>query len=359
MIASLLIALLFQAADPAERSFRSGEGYASDKTQMDAVVGQSGGHPAPGSSAASLPTSPPVALVCPHDDHALAGPVYLPVMERVTAPRLILLGVAHKAWKWNVKDVLIFDEHIAWDGPMGKIPVDRLLRGELMKALAPEDVLISNEHHAEEHSLEAFVPWLQREDPEAAIVPILVPAMPWERMEELTGRLAAALARIAKSEGWILGRDLQILISNDAVHYGDQGWGGKNHAPYGVGIEGLTKATANDRRLIEAYLTGPIRPGRLKKFLFELVDETDPSLQTYKVTWCGRFAIPFGLEFTRRLAERMGMPDPEGRLLAYSTSVELGQLEVKDLPPTAPSNLHHWVGYAAMAWWMPPSSGGK
>ena len=165
------------------------------------------------------------------------------------------------------------------------------------------------------------------------------------------GGLAETLAGIAKKEGWVLGRDVQVVISNDAVHYGDQGWGGKNYAPYGIGVEGLTKATANDRRLIDTYLAGPIRSDRLKRFLYELVEEKD--LQTYKVTWCGRFAIPFGLEFTRRLAEKMAVPDPEGTLMAYSTSVELGQLEVDSLPPTAPSNLHHWVAYAAMGWWMP------
>ena len=348
---SLLLALLFQAPSPAERPFAAGEGYASTPTQMNAVMEQSAGGPVPDAPSGDLPADPPTVLLCPHDDHAIAGPVYLSAMQRVRAHHLILIGVAHKAWRWNVQDVLIFDDFSAWNGSSGTMRVDPWLRGELVKGLAPDEVLVSNDHHLEEHSLAAFIPWIQRIDSGCKIVPILVPTMSWDRMEVLASNLAGSLAAVAARKNWVPGRDVQILISSDATHYGDQGWGGKNHAPYGTGCEGLAKATANDRRLIDAYLKGPIRPQRLKGLLYELVDEKD--LTTYKVTWCGRFAIPFGLEFTRRLAEKLERPPPEGKLLAYSTSVELGQLEVKDLPPTAPANLRHWVGYAAMGWWAP------
>lgn len=348
---ALLLALLLQPAPAADRPFRADQGYASTPSQRDALAGRSGALAAPGAPVAPLPPGPPLALVCPHDDHALAGPVYRPAMERVKARHLLLIGVAHKAWRWKVGNVLIFDTHSAWDGgAMGRIPVDTELRAALLEALAPEDVLVSDEHHAEEHSLEALVPWLGSVDGGVKIVPVLVPAMPWERMEALAARLADAMALIAARRHWEAGRDVQILISNDATHYGDQGWGGRNHAPYGIGCEGLARATANDRRLIDSYLAGPLRPERLRDLLYELVEEED--LQSYKVTWCGRFALPFGLEFTRRLAQTMKLPVPDGRLLAYSTSVELGQLEIEDLPPTAPANLRHWVAYAAMGWWV-------
>ncbi len=359
MIAPLLAALLLQAAPPAERPFRAGEGYAFTPAQVEAMVKASAERAVPGMPRGTVPPGPPAALLAPHDDHALAGPLYLPAMRRVSAPRLILFGVAHRAWRWGIQDALIFDGFAAWRGPLGPLPVDASLREALRSALPAGAVLTSNDHHAEEHSLAALVPWIQSADPTAAIVPILVPAMPWERMEELAERLAGAAAAVCRKEGWALGRDLQILLSNDAVHYGDQGWGGKDHAPYGVGTDGLAKARANDRRLIESYLEGPIRPERLRGLLYELVDAKD--WPNYRVPWCGRFALPFGLEFTRRLAEKMGLPVPEGKLLAYSTSVELGQLEIKDLPPTAPSNLRHWVGYAAMGWWPPaaPSREGR
>ena len=350
--AFLFIPLLFQAE--VARLFHDDRGYACTRGQMEDVVKASRENPAPGfEKPVSLP-GPLLAAICPHDDHALAGPVYLPVMEQVKAPRLILFGVAHKAWKWNVENVLIFDQFAAWDGPIGKTLVDTQLRAGLLKAMASEDVLVSNAHHAEEHSLEAFIPWIQLFDGDSKIVPILVPYMPWERMDALASKLADALAVIAKAKGWEWGRDFQILISNDSTHYGDQGWDGKNYAPFGVGTEGLSKARENDLRLIDSYLTGPIQGNRLKSLLYELVNEKD--LKEYMITWCGRFTIPFGLEFTRRLGEMMGMPNPDGKLLAYSTSVELGRLEVKDLPPTAPSNLRHWVAYTAMGFYPPDTA---
>lgn len=348
MIAAMLLTILFQA--DVARLFHDDRGYAFTHGQTEEMVRLST-EAAAAFPPVETPQRPWVAAVCPHDDHALAGPIYFPAMRNAQAPRLILLGVAHKAWKWNCGDVLIFDGHAEWNGHDSRIAVDSLLRDKLLKALAPKDILVSNDFHAEEHSLEALIPWIQTFNCGSRIVPILVPSMSWERMEALAAKVADAMAAVATKRNWEMGKDFQILISSDSTHYGDQGWGGKNHAPFGVGIDGLVKATANDRRLIETYLEGPIRPQRLRGFLHELVDEKD--MTTYKVTWCGRFAVPFGLEFTRRLAEKLEAPVPEGRLLAYSTSVELGQLEVKDLPPTAPANLRHWVGYAAMGWWTP------
>ena len=348
MISPCILALLM-AVQSTERPFRADQGYASDKHQIYSVVELSRDANAPDPAKASY--GPMLAAVCPHDDHALAGPVYFPVMEKVKAKHLILFGVAHKAWKWNVRDVLIFDHFQDWQGPLGILRVDTDLRQMLLKALPADAVLVSNAHHAEEHSLEAFVPFLQFYDFEAKIVPILVPSMGWERMGALASRLADALAAVARQKGWEWGKDYQILISNDSTHYGDQGWDGKDYAPFGAGVQGLVLARDRDLGLISRYLTGRITAEKLKGLLYTLVDAGD--LQTYRITWCGRFSVPFGLEFTRRLAGALGRRVPEGRLFAYGTSVELGQFDVKGLNPTAPSNLHHWVAYTAMGFYAP------
>ena len=347
MLISILLALQLQSGG--DRPFRADQGYASDKHQIYSVVELSRSANAPDPAKASY--GPMLAAVCPHDDHALAGPVYFPVMEKVKAKHLILFGVAHKAWKWNVRDVLIFDDFQSWQGPLGSLGVDTGLRRMLLKALPAADVLVSNAHHAEEHSLEAFVPFIQFYDLDAEIVPILVPSMDWERMGALASKLADGLAAVAKQKGWEWGKDYQILISNDSTHYGDQGWDGKNYAPFGSGIQGLVLAKDQDKGLIGQYLTGPITAAKLKGLLYSLVDAGD--LQKYRITWCGRFAVPFGLEFSRRLAGALGRRVPDGRLFAYGTSVELGQLDVQGLNPTAPANLHHWVAYTAMGWFAP------
>ena len=50
-------------------------------------------------------------------------------------------------------------------------------------------------------------------------------------------------------------------------------------------------------------LVGPV-PSGLPSVRLPVVDAGD--LQTYRITWCGRFSVPFGLEFTRRLAGALG-----------------------------------------------------
>jgi hypothetical protein len=52
------------------------------------------------------------------------------------------------------------------------------------------------------------------------------------------------------------------------------------------------------------------------------------------------------------LSDKLGVPRSHGLLLKYDTSVALGELEYSNLGigVTAPSNLHHWVGYAALGY---------
>jgi AmmeMemoRadiSam system protein B len=300
---------------------------------------------------------PMLAAVCPHDDHIYAGPIYLPVMERVKARHLILIGVFHKAWKWDVTNVLVFDDFESWRGPCGPIATDAGLRQALLAALPGDAAIVNDDYHRVEHSLEAFGGFIQYFDAGARIVPILIPSMNWERMDELAGLLAGALGKEIEKRGWRWGSDVQILISNDCVHYGDQGWGGKNYAPFGTGTEGLTRARQRDLTLIRQHLLGPIEPEKLEQFLYRLVDRDD--VTRYLITWCGRFSVPFGLSLSYHLSKELGRPVPQGVLMSYGTSVELGELPLREtgLGVTAPANLHHWVGYAAVGYFEP--AGGR
>ena len=122
-------------------------------------------------------------------------------------------------------------------------------------------------------------------------------------------------------------------------------------------MDGYQKAVSRDIMLAEGIL-GPFdgEKARLKLrgFLYTCVSVED--VTQYEVTWCGRFSIPFGLELLRRLAAKTGQPVPTGRLLRYGTSLSEPELPVSDasrdagLGYTAPSNLHHWVGYAAIGY---------
>jgi AmmeMemoRadiSam system protein B len=292
--------------------------------------------------------------VCPHDDHLYASRVYVPLTERITAPRVVLIGVFHRARLWDLENRLVFDAFEAWHGPWGPVPVDSL-RGELLQELPDEDVVVDNAMHEMEHSLEAIVPFLQHRNRDVTIVPILAPYMTWERLTDLSDRLAGTLAAALERHEWKLGRDVAIVISSDAVHYGED----FEYAPFGSDAVAYVRAEAHDRVLADRYLTGPLVQSHLQGLLHALVDKTD--IRRYHLPWCGRFSIPLGLEVLRKTAERTGEPVPVGHLLRYGTSVSEAELPVAratrdaGLGYTAPSNLHHWVGYVAIGYRTPRS----
>jgi AmmeMemoRadiSam system protein B len=290
--------------------------------------------------------------VCPHDDHLYAARAYVHLTERISAPRVVLIGVFHAARLWDLENVLVFDSFEDWHGPWGPVKVDPL-REEVLARLGKSSFVVDNAMHCREHSLEAIVPFLQHRNPEVSIVPILVPYASWDRLSELADELAAILAGVMDENGWRLGRDLAIVVSSDAVHYGPD----FDHAPFGTDAAGYQRAVDRDEGLAEKYLVGMLEADKLAQFESTLVDPDN--VRTYRLPWCGRFSIPFGLELLRDLAAQTGLAIPEGHFLRYATSLSEPQLPVsKDtidagLGTTAPSNLHHWVGYATVGFTLP------
>jgi len=290
--------------------------------------------------------------VCPHDDHLYAARAYVHLTERITAPRVVLIGVFHAARLWNLEDVLVFDDFENWHGPWGPVAVDPL-RGEVLARLDDASYVVDNAMHCREHSLEAIVPFLQRRNPEVTIIPILVPYASWDRLSELADELSTSLAGVMHKNDWQLGRDLVIVVSSDAVHYGPD----FDHAPFGTDAAGYQKAVDRDEQLALEHLAGTLEADKLAQFEYTMVDPED--VRSYKLPWCGRFSIPFGLELLRDLAAKTGLPAPEGHFLRYATSLSEPQLPVSPetldagLGTTAPSNLHHWVGYATVGFTVP------
>jgi AmmeMemoRadiSam system protein B len=298
---------------------------------------------------APLTRGPWVAAISPHDDHVYAGRVYVNVMPGVRARTVVVIGVAHRAKTWGERDRLIFDAFDAWRGPYGPIPVSPQ-RAEILDRMSPDDYVVSNTFHSEEHSVEGLLPFLQYYNRNVEIVPVLVPYMDWDRLDELALDFALALADVSAEKGWVPGRDVAILISVDCVHYGDRGWGGRNYAPFGCDGRGYDLAVAREHDLIETHLEGPVGPEKLEALMLRLVDPED--VTQYRITWCGRFSVPFGLDCLYHFTTEMGRPVPRGTLLRYGTSIDLERLPVdlSGLGVTAPASLHHWVGYAAVGY---------
>ncbi len=239
-----------------------------------------------------------------------------------------------------------------WHGPWEPVRVDPL-REQVIAGLADDSYVVDNAMHCREHSLEAIVPFLQRRNPEVSILPILVPYASWDRLSELADELSTVLAGVMDENGWRLGRDLAVVVSSDAVHYGPD----FDHAPFGTDAAGYQKAVDRDEQLATAYLAGALEADKLAQFEYTLVDPDD--VRRYTLPWCGRFSIPFGLELLRDLAEKTGLAcrrvmscatppaSPSRSFRCRRTPLDAG------LGTTAPSNLHHWVGYATVGFTVP------
>jgi AmmeMemoRadiSam system protein B len=330
-------------------------GYVTTAAQMDSVLVQSwrlaaarekeleAAHGWSGDTAFS-------AAVCPHDDYYYASRLYALVTPHIRAKTVIIFGVFHKARAFECRDKLVFDSFERWRGPYGPVVVSPI-RNELIARLPKNDIVVDNDMQMVEHSVEGIVPWLQANNRDVEIVSILVPYMDWETMERLSGEVSAAVAAVMKQRGWMLGRDVAIVASSDAVHYGDAGWGGVSHADFGTGPDGYEKAVSRDRKLAQSKLTGTVREPSLREFLYTCVDKKD--VTQYKLTWCGRFSVPFGLSVASRVNEALTGRNLEGTLLDYGTSLSEVSLDLDAIPglgTTAPNNLHHWVGYPAIGY---------
>jgi predicted class III extradiol MEMO1 family dioxygenase len=198
-----------------------------------------------------------------------------------------------------------------------------------------------------EHSVEAIAYWLKHINPQVEIVSILVPSASFERFQELSAHLGKALAGSMNARGWALGRDLAIVISSDGIHYGAD----FRYTPYGDGgVEAYTKALDRDRALLKGPLAGPISTGKVQAFFNAVVNPQNPD--EYRMPWCGRFSIPFGLLLLDETARNLGLAAPTGHPLAFGTSISFPQIPVGDLRmgATAEANLYHFVSYPGVAY---------
>jgi len=303
-----------------------------------------------------LPDQPPwfepwKVCISPHDDYTYVGDLYTKVLENVKASTILLFGVAHKARLLSLEDHIIFDSFTHWDAPYGKVRISSL-RDDIMEEIDASMYLVNDSMHRIEHSLEALIPFLQYYNRQIEIIPILIPYMSFDRMNLIADPLSEAIHNTMLKHDLKWGNDIAIVISTDAVHYGDENWGGKNYARYGTDSTGYTLAVKHELEIIHTTLTGKPEAGKIKKFTEYTVKEKN--YKEYKWTWCGRYAVPLGLLTAYYLENRVsGNNEIEGHFIGYSNSIDHGHIPVEDLGmgTTAPANMNHWVGYAAVGYY--------
>ncbi len=285
-------------------------------------------------------------VICPHDDYTYVGRLYPELLQNIKADNLILIGVAHKAAQLGIEDSLVFDSHTHWKGPWGDVPVSGI-REDIFSRLQNSFAIISDTMQNVEHSLESLIPFLQYFNHDISIVPILVPAMSLGRMEQCGKALAGAIMEVASENGWTWGKDYAIVATTDAVHYGNEDWGGEDRAPFGCDDAGNEKARGLEAEIISNCLEGSVSPEEFRRFSAYTIQSGD--FHEYKWTWCGRYSVPVALYTSYYLNDSQAI---EGSFVGYSTSITNRHIPIDDLRMgrTAIATKCHWVGYAALGY---------
>jgi AmmeMemoRadiSam system protein B len=330
-------------------------GFAHRAAQMDRVVERIEARD--GSRLASILSEKSISgedrwrmAIAPHDDYAYAGFMYPLALRNVKARTVIIFGVAHKAREFGLEDVLVFDGFTHWRGPYGEIAVSTL-REKITARMPSGSFVVDDEMQSIEHSVEAKLPFLQHANRSFTFVPVLVPCMSFARLNDLASPLAEALASIVQEEQLEWGRDLALVSSTDAVHYGDQDWGDRNFAWFGADENGYTEALRHEGRIMSDCFAGELTPERIERFTRYTLADHDH--REYKWTWCGRYSVPLGLLVAWHLARLLRAARLSGTVLGYATSLGDQRIRVDDLDGmgvTAPATLRHWVGYAAVGY---------
>jgi AmmeMemoRadiSam system protein B len=285
--------------------------------------------------------------ISPHDDYLYAGRVYFPLYRLVNASNVIIIGLTHGTVRKEIGDphgVLLFDDFDQWHGPYGPVDVSPL-RSYVTARLDTAFWKTNRKAQVLEHSIEAIVPFLQYYRRDVRILPIMVTAMPLERMKDIAESLASIVCAYAKEHHLRLGTDLAVIVSTDADHYGaDFG-----NTPFGDDSLAHVRGTALDRNILRESLAGTLDEQHVRRF----VDSTWGGRYTEsgKSLWCGRYSVPFGCLFTADLVSSMSGGRVSAVPLAYSDTWTEKVLPVNrtHMGTTAPFSLKHWVGWCSVA----------
>src|SRR5215467_9577470 len=144
----------------------------------------------------------------PHAGYVYSGKVAGAVFALIEIPaKVIVLGVRHFPRGENV--AILSDG--AWQTPLGDLPIDTQL-AQACKTQCPilkEDAVA----HAQEHSLEVQLPFLQVLQPNAQFVPIALGTIKFEELREIGEAIARVIASFQE--------EIVLLATSDLNHYED------------------------------------------------------------------------------------------------------------------------------------------
>lgn len=176
--------------------------YPGNPRELDSVVRRMLAEAAP-----ETPEGPaPKAIIAPHAGYVYSGPIAASAYARLkpvadVVRRVVLLGPCHRV---PVRGLAVSAAE-AFATPLGRIPVDKDAVGEILSLPQVETFEAT---HAEEHSLEVHLPFLQEIFADFSLVPLVVGQASADEVAEVLERLWG-------------GPETIIVISSDLSHYLD------------------------------------------------------------------------------------------------------------------------------------------
>ncbi|MCK4838284.1 MAG: AmmeMemoRadiSam system protein B [Desulfobulbaceae bacterium] len=178
----------------------AGQFYPADKDALAAMVSE------------LMPEIPPakrqnvLAVISPHAGYIYSGGVAGQTFARVNIPEdVIILGPNHHG---HGAPLALMNEG-TWEMPMGPVSMNPALSELILKYAA--DIVVDNEAHRFEHSLEVQVPFLQARQANLKLAPIVVSRLSFEGCRATGQGLAQAIKE--------LGRPVLMVASTDMSHY--------------------------------------------------------------------------------------------------------------------------------------------
>ena len=328
------------------RPIRDNVGFCWNADEMDSVIN----YLAKSYDGKEFSSNNLVAAISPHDDYLYAGRIYFPLYKILRTKEVVIFGVTHGTVRKAMNDpqnILIFDDYKYWHGPYKNVEVSPL-RDFIKSNLNREYFITSDKAQDIEHSIEALIPFLQHYNMDIKITPIMVTAMPYDRMKNISGELSGIIINYIKQNNLEIGKDIFFLISTDANHYGED----FDNSPYGMNDKSHQTATGLDKSIANSCLTGTIDESKIKELTVKLWPDSNSS--SVKPLWCGRYPIPFGLLTAVNVINKIDNKQITGEIFKYSDTWTEKVLPVKNthLGLTAPFSLKHWVGFLSAGFYL-------
>ena len=152
----------------------------------------------------------PIVFIVPHAGYIYSGPIAshaYRLIKDISPKCIILLGPSHH---YPLTSPALYGDG-SFSTPLGEVPINSVLTDKIKK-VCPE-AIVSPKAHAQEHSLEVQLPFLQRVLSNFEIVPILVPPHQGQQDEENLAKVLAGLLKEDKDGSLI------ILVSTDLSHF--------------------------------------------------------------------------------------------------------------------------------------------